>query len=170
MISASGSTPTGMTDSDGVNTTFSSGNVLAPVPTNIRWGRFTLIGALGSELIDLQMPVKLEIYDGGLADFIAHSADTCTAAPSYTVTDPDPGDALVATTLTHSISSNSSGTFILTLDKPGLGNRGAALVTLDAPSYLEANRGAATDPEPSATGSFGFYSGRPYIIFRQLVW
>jgi hypothetical protein len=116
------------------------------------------------------LPVKLEIYDGGLADFVAHSDDTCTAAPSYTVTDPDPGDGLDATTLTHSISSNSNGTFILTLDKSGLGNRGAAFVTLNAPTHLEANRGAASDPESSATGSFGFYSGRPYIIFQQKIW
>jgi hypothetical protein len=56
------------------------------------------------------------------------------------------------------------------LDKPGVGNKGAALATLNAPAHLEANRGAASDPEASATGSFGFFSGRPYIIFQQKVW
>jgi MSHA biogenesis protein MshQ len=156
-----------VTDEDDVTTEFSIGNVLSPTSTNIRYGRISMKNAYGSELIELEIPATIEIFNNGLSGFTPHNADTCTTAPTYTVTDVDPTDDLDATTLTHSISVNNSGRFTATLDPPGAGLGGDALVTLDAPSYLQFNHGVSSDPKPLATGTFGIYSGNPVHIYIQ---
>jgi hypothetical protein len=158
---------TSVIDGDSVSSTFSSANILSPASTNIRYGRISMKNAHGSELIALEIPATIEIYDDSFSSFIPHSADTCTTAPTYTVTDIDATDDLDATTLTHSISANSSGRFVVTLDPPGAGLAGGALVTLDAPPHLEFNHGAASDPEPSAKGTFGIYKSNPVQIYIQ---
>ena len=157
-----------VSDSDGVTSAFGSGNVLNPTSTNIRYGRLSITNAIGSELVNLSMPVALEIYDGSVGDFVQHSADTCFASPAYTVTDPTPSDTLDATTLTHSISSNTNGRFTIVLNAPGAGSQGNALVTLTSPSYLQFPWTSASNANPSAIGTFGLYSGTtPALIYRR---
>ncbi|MEM7206812.1 MAG: DUF6701 domain-containing protein [Pseudomonadota bacterium] len=161
-----------VTDGDGVSSSFATGNVLSPVTTtnvgsHIRFGRLSITNGFGSELVDLVLPITAEIFDAASNSFVTHTADSCTTAPSYTITDIDAGDALDATSLTSSVSSNTNGQINLTLSAPGEGSTGGARVTLDAPDYLEFSRGAVSDPDPSGTASFGLYSGSPTIIYRR---
>ena len=89
-----------VSDGDSVSTTFGSSNVLMPTSTSIRYGRLSIANAIGSELLNLQMPVTVEVYNNSAGDFVPHTVDTCTTVPSYTITDPDATDGLNAATMT----------------------------------------------------------------------
>lgn len=157
-------------DGDSIQSNYTTANVLSPASTPIRYGRYAVSNALGSELVDLVMPIQLEVFDAGLSDFVTHGADTCTPFPAATLTDVDAGDLLDATSLSSTVSGNLGGRYELTLGAPGAGSVGAALITLNAPLHLEYPWGEATDPDPSGVGSFGLYAGDSEIIYQRAVY
>gem|GEM_PF-4405337 len=159
-----------ITDSDGVTDNFSTTEILEPTAVNMRYGRLMIESAFGSELVDLVLPIKLQVYDSGTGDFISHSDDNCS---SFSLLPLEMLDTLNPAPLTKSLSPLIAGESTLTLSAPGAGNTGSLGVTLDAPAWLEFDWGRpvgeANRLEPKATASFGIYSGNDAFIYRREV-
>jgi len=159
-----------ITDSDGVTDNFSTTEILEPTAVNMRYGRLMIESAFGSELVDLVLPIKLQVYDSGTGDFISHLDDNCS---SFSLLPLEMLDTLNPALLTKSLSPLIAGESTLTLSAPGAGNTGSLGVTLDAPTWLEFDWGRpvgeANRLEPKATASFGIYSGNDAFIYKREV-
>ena len=157
-----------ITDNDGVTDNFSTPELLEPTTVNMRYGRLMIDSGFGSELVDLVLPIKLQVFDGGIGDFVTHADDTCS---SFSALPLEMLDTLNPASLTTTLSSVVAGEASLTISAPGAGNTGSLGVTLDAPTWLEYEWGRpvgeANRLEPKATASFGIYSGNDAFIYRR---
>lgn len=156
-------------DTDGVTDNFSVPEKLEPTTASLRYGRLMIDSAFGSELVDLVLPVRAEIYDNALGDFIIHSDDTCS---SFSVLPLEMIDSLDPSSLTSTLALPLvAGKTTLTISAPGAGNTGSLGVVLDAPSWLEFDWGRPLTEtnrlEPKATASFGIYHGNDAFIYRR---
>ena len=162
--------------------------------TQIWFGRIALSNAFGSELLDLNVPMVAQYFEG--TGFITNSNDTCTSLATITITDVSAGDNLDATTETcvldtgnpgvsgngcvtaASISSQyqsppdlvgSEGSFNLTLQAAGVGNTGEADITATVPSYMQYDWDGDSnhDNDPAGRATFGIYKGRSETIFMK---
>ena len=152
------------------------------------YGRLALRDALGSELLDLPMPLVTQYYSGTTQGFTTNTADNCSAAPAISFSNyqlalaagetcvrdsGDPGasgagcPAPAAPSLQFG-SIASAGNFNLTLAAPGSGNSGALWVTATAPSWLQYAWGSATSPVGMAT--FGVFPGPASRIYQREVY
>ncbi|MCP4090602.1 MAG: hypothetical protein GY746_12565, partial [Gammaproteobacteria bacterium] len=157
-------------NNDGVADAYTSSAITG---TNIRWGRWYIANAFGSELQALPMVAEAQYYDG--ANFVLNTDDTSTggcttftplAASLSTYTDNlSSGE----TALPSPIPDISSGLVTLSLSAPGSGNDGSVLTTITTPSWLtyDFNDDSSAD-NASAIATFGIFEGRePVIIKRQ---
>ena len=147
------------------------------------YGRLALRDSVGSELLDLPMPLTAQYYMGATAGFTTNLADSCTTAPklafsNYQLTltpgatcvrdagNPGAsgvGCAAPAPTLSLYHPVASAGDFNLNLAAPGAGDNGALSVTAIAPIWLEYPSGAGVDPVGMATfGEFPAPASRVY--------
>ncbi len=157
-----------ITDSDGVTDNFSTLEILEPTTVNMRYGRLMIGSAFGSELVDLVLSIKVQLYDSGIGDFVTHTDDTCS---SLSLLPLEMLDTLNPASLTTTLSSLTVGEATLTISAPGAGNTGSLGVILDAPIWLEFDwgrpLGVSNRLEPKATASFGIYSGNDAFIYRR---
>jgi hypothetical protein len=149
----------------------------------MRFGRLRLMNALGSERLNLAVPMQTEYWNG--SGFVLNTNDSCT-----TITSPNVGlgsyqQNLAAgnTSVSIPVGAFSGGQKTLTLSAPGAGKNGSVDVVVNlapnttvntcntwspsAPtptgagmSYLRGNWcGANYDRDPVARANFGLYGG-----------
>ncbi len=144
----------------------------------IRYGRLVLENAFGSELLDLDMPLRAEYYAGAASGFVLNTADNCTAVVAGDVGFSNRKGNLSADPAVGA-TSFSAGRGAVTLGAPGSGNDGSVDVTIDlggaAQRWLrydwltDGNQDGVPDDDPQATATFGIYRGdEQFIYFREL--
>ena len=155
--------------------------------TRVRYGRLAVLPAFGSELIDLNVPVRAEYYDG--TAFAPHTDDGATTGVSLSLSDPDTSDTLtpadtcawdpagetgIACTGTPPAGRDwreppSGGDFNLWLRAPG--KTGDLVLTATVPAWLRYDwDGDGSAEDPSARVSFGIFRGDEEMIFRREVY
>ncbi|HUF79722.1 MAG TPA: DUF6701 domain-containing protein, partial [Burkholderiales bacterium] len=147
--------------------------------TAVRFGRLRMENAVGSEKLDLPIPIQVQYWAG--TAFQTNTADSCT---SITATNIQFSDYFGGIDATNMNSANVSGlgapfasgvgSFTLTKPLPAPGSPGAVTVTVDlsaeAKSYLKGNWGVPTyTADPRSRAAFGLYGGQPpnFIYFRE---
>jgi MSHA biogenesis protein MshQ len=158
----------------------------------IRYGRVRVGTAVGSELVNLPVPMRAEYYANAAAGFVANGADTCTtnvslAFPAFTeslaagetcVLDSGApgasglGCAAVAAPPLRYGEPPAGGDFNLRLAAPGAGNQGSVLIRATVPTWLlfDWNAGAAGDEEPTGQATFGIYGGERRQIYTREIY
>lgn len=161
-----------------------------------RWGRMVMVNAGGSELLDLDIPVRAEYYDG--TGFIRNNDDDCTVIedldtdvvltnPSTAGGAPQPGDALMTvgggtTQITSGAPSLASGEVHITFSAPGDGNTG--FVDIEIKLEIDSGAGGSDDPwlqydwdgdgnfeeNPAGRASFGIFRGSDNLIYTREPW
>lgn len=146
--------------------------------TALRFGRLRLENAVGSEKLDLPIPMQVQFW-GGTA-FQVNSADNCS---SLTAANLALGDYVGGIDATNMAAGNISlgGAFVagvgsLTLTKPNPvpGSAGAVTVTVnltaEGKSYLKGNWAVPTyTADPRSRAAFGLFGSQPrqFIYFRE---
>ena len=122
-----------------------------------RYGRLSVRNTVGSELLDLPLPMTTQYYSGGAQGFITNLADNCSVAPTLTFSgyqgnltagktcvrdSGSPGASglgcsAAAPSSSRYLPSAVAGSFNLNLAAPGSGNSGALNVTAVAPAWLQ---------------------------------
>jgi hypothetical protein len=164
---------------------FNSGN-------EMRYGRLRFINAVGSELVDLPVPLGAEHYVGAANGFVANLDDSCTTgvalalgaftenlAPGETcaLDDGAPGvsGAGCAAPAPPSLQFRAppmAGDFNFTLLAPGAGNSGSVVITSVVPDYLQFDWNGATpgNENPAGQATFGLYGGVPRRIYLREIY
>jgi hypothetical protein len=137
------------------------------------YGRLALRDSVGSELLDLPMPLTAQYYLNTAVGFTTNTADSCTTAPALSfggyqgnlsagktcVRDTgNPGASRMGCAAPAAAGSQYhptavNGNFNLNLAAPGAGNNGALSVTATAPAWLQYSWGASVNPV--GIGTFG---------------
>jgi MSHA biogenesis protein MshQ len=158
----------------------------------MRYGRVRVGTAVGSELVDLPVPMRAEYYASTAAGFVPHVADTCTAnvavtlpaftenlAPGETCVRDNgapgasgSGCAAVAAPSLRYGTPPAAGDFNLRLAAPGAGNQGSVLIRATVPPWLlfDWNAAAAGDEEPTGQATFGIYGGERRQIYTREIY
>ncbi|MDE2304554.1 MAG: CCXG family PEP-CTERM protein [Gammaproteobacteria bacterium] len=187
----------GVTDLDGVSasnpvTIGGSGGIGFSAGAAMLYGRLTIGNAVGSELLDLPVPLTVQEYLGTAQGFTTNVADSCSAAPAIALGNyqqalaagetcvrdsgqpgvSGSGCAAPAAPASAYRASASGGTFNLILAAPGAGHSGAVTVTPSAPAWLQYpwNAASGTASNPAATAAFGLYQGPGARIYQREVY
>lgn len=161
--------------------------------TQQRWGRIALGNAFGPELVDLQVPMRAEFFDG--TAFVPNTADVCTTAGIAPLVDVNPGDSLVpADTCVQDNGSpgasgqgcalagplprrftatppiGAGGQFMLWLRAPGAGRVGVLDVSAEVPDWLRFDWRGTGPVAPTARIGFGVYQGDRRAIHEREVY
>ncbi len=154
------------------------------------YGRLALRDSLGSELLDLPMPLTTQFYVNSSAGFTTNTADSCTVAPVLAITGYQPnlkagetcvrdsgnpgtsGIGCAAASSSRYQATAAAGNFNLILAAPGSGNNGAATVTAAAPAYLQYlwSVGSGVNSSPYGLATFGQFPGPPSRIHQREVY
>lgn len=156
------------------------------------YGRLAQRNALGSELLDLPAPLKVQYYLSATQGFTTNLLDNCSAAPTIAFSAYEPnllagetcvrdsgspgvsgvGCTLAAPSSTTMSSVATAGSFNLFLAAPGSGNNGAVTVTATAPTWLQYvwNFAAGINSSPSAIATFGIFPGPASRIYQREVY
>ena len=156
-------------DPDGIATNATAPFTLTPDPVRLRFGRIKMSNVHGSELIDLAMPMFVEYYNSGA--YVINGDDTCTVTPNLAITDN------LSTTGASTVSVASDpillGDFGVTLTAPGVGVDGSIIVSPDLAGVADwlqyewdTSVGGSFDDDPTATATFGIYSGNDVNIYQ----
>jgi MSHA biogenesis protein MshQ len=155
----------------------------------IRYGRVRIRTAVGSELVDLPVPMTAEYYNGANAGFVLNAEDTCTtgvtlAFSGYTK-NLNAGETCVRDTGSPGNSSSgcaaaapvgmrfseppTGGDFKLVLAAPGAGNSGSVLINGTVPTWLRYDWNTATpaDENPTGQATFGIFGGELRQIYTR---
>jgi MSHA biogenesis protein MshQ len=159
-----------------------------------RWGRLAVTNAFGPELVDLQVPMRAEFFNG--TTFVTHAQDVCTAVTLLPIADANPADSLVPgeTCVQDGGSPGASGQgcaapgpllerrytavppvgaggqFTLWLRAPGAGNVGVLDVTPTVPAWLQFDWRGSGPTAPTARVGFGVYQGDRRAIHQREVY
>lgn len=158
----------------------------------IRYGRVRVGTAVGSELVDLPVPMRAEYYAGAAAGFVTNGADVCTTDvvltfPAFTenlaagetcVLDSGTpgasgvGCAAAAVPLLRYAEPPAAGDFNLRLAAPGAGNQGSVAIRAAVPGWLEFDwdAAAAGDEAPTGQATFGIYGGERRQIYTREIY
>ena len=170
--------------------TFGSGSGIAFSPSATQYyGRLALRDALGSELVDLPMALTTQYYLNNTQGFITNTADSCTAAPTLTLSGYQQNLTAGATCVRDSgspglsglgcptaaasrYSAAAAGTFNLILAAPGSGNNGAATLSASAPAWLQYlwSVSSGSNSNPAALANFGLYPGSSSRVYQREVY
>ena len=190
-------------DQDGVTATnpvtFGSGSGIGfSSGANQYYGRTAIRSVLGSELLDLPMPLTNQYYVNATTGFTTNTADSCSTAPSiafssYQVnltaacvqdsgrpgvsgagcTAAGPAASRYYSTASAGVynpSAASAGSYNLILAAPGSGNNGAVTVIATPPAWLQYQWNASSGTLPSGVATFGLFPGPPSRIYEREVY
>ncbi|HUQ53427.1 MAG TPA: DUF6701 domain-containing protein, partial [Gammaproteobacteria bacterium] len=158
----------------------------------IRYGRVRVGTAVGSELVDLPVPVRAEYYASAAAGFVTNAADACTtnvslSFPAY-AENLNAGETCVRDSGSPGASALGcaaaaaapiryrepplAGDFNLNLAAPGAGNQGSVLVRAAVPAWLrfDWDAGAAGDEDPTGQATFGIFGGDRRTIYTREIY
>ena len=158
-----------------------------------RWGRIAVTNAFGPEVLDLQVPMRAEFFNG--TTFVANNDDVCSGVTLAPLVDVNAGDALVpAETCVHDSGSPGAsgqgcaapgpvvrrftavpavghgGTFVWWMRGPGIGNVGVLDATPNVPAWLQFNWRGTGNTAPTARIGFGVYQGDRRAIHEREVY
>jgi hypothetical protein len=148
---------------------------------SMRFGILRLENAVGSEKLDLPVPIQTQYYTG--TTFTRNTDDNCTSISAANIAFSSYFGGITATNMNSANISGLGATFSsgfgsLTLAKPSPTPASAGAVTLtidltaEAKSYLKGNWGVpAYTADPNSRAAFGLYGsqGQPnnFIYFRE---
>ena len=166
-----------------------SGGISFTDGAEIRYGRLRFTNAVGSELVDLPVPLRAEHFAGAGIGFVANVADSCTTNVALTLAAFSENLGAGETCILDSGSPGASGAgcptaaplprqfaepplagdFNLTLAAPGGNNHGSVRIDSVVPSWLrfDWDAGVAGDESPSGHATFGLYDGDPAQIYLR---
>lgn len=169
-----------------------AGGIAFSAGAEIRYGRVRFINGVGSELVDLPVPLLAEHYAGAGIGFVTNTVDSCTTNVSLVLTgfteNLSSGETCVLDTGAPGLSGAGcaapaplaqqfrapplTGDFNLTLAAPGPGNTGSVRIDATVPSWLRFDWHAATpgDENPSGQAAFGLYKGDAGQIYLREVY
>lgn len=180
-------------DADGV-TTLASPIAFTPIGFDsgpaMRYGRVRIINAIGSELVNLAVPMRSEYFVDAATGFVSHTDDACSDTITLSLAgfteNLDPGETCAIDSGTPGDSGIGcagpagqryrepplAGDFNLFLQAPGAGNDGSVNVSADVPAWLEFDWDAALPglEDPTATATFGIYDGEGKRIYMREVY
>jgi MSHA biogenesis protein MshQ len=158
----------------------------------IRYGRIGIGTAVGSELIDLPVPMRAEYYLSAATGFVTNVADVCTSNVALTfqtytgalnagdtcVLDGGaPGAsgagcaaaALLPVRYREPPLAGAGGDFNLRLAAPGIGNQGSVAIAATVPAWLrfDWDASAAGDEAPTGHATFGIFGGERRLIYTR---
>jgi len=170
----------------------SSGGMAFSAGSNQRYGRLVLRNSVGSELLDLPVPLTTQYYLNGNAGFVTNTDDVCTSAPALAFSNyqaslsagatcvrdggspgiSGAGCSVAAPNSSRFRSTALGGDFNLNLAAPGAGNSGSLTVTAAAPSWLQYlwNAASGSPSNPSAQAAFGVFPGPASRIYQREVY
>ncbi len=152
-----------------------------------RYGRVRIGTAVGSELLNLPIPMVADYFVAPAQGFSLHTDDTCSTDVSLNFTNftenLDPGETCVLDTGAPGLSGIGcapvsptpfrepplGGSFELILASPGVGNTGGVEVTSTVPGWLRFDWNVALPGEenPSGHATFGLYPGEGRHIYQR---
>lgn len=160
--------------------------------SGMRYGRVDLVNSIGSELVNLAVPMRAEYFVDAATGFVVHTADDCTngvtlslgaftlnLAPGETcvLDNGSPGDSNEGCPAPGPVAQRYrepplGGDFNLFLQAPGATNNGSTTVTADVPAWLEFDWDAAALglEDPTGTATFGIYSGEGRQIYIREIY
>lgn len=184
-------------DSDAVKAanpvTFGSGTGMSfSTSATQYYGRLALRNAVGSELLDLPMPLTTQYYLNANQGFTTNTGDSCTVAPQIAFSNYQLNLSAAKTCVRDSGSPGASGSgcaaaapsssaykaqaalgnFNLTVAAPGSGANGAASVTGAAPAWLQYlwNTASGTNSNPVGMATFGVFPGETSRVYQREVY
>ncbi|GLQ33503.1 LamG domain-containing protein [Litoribrevibacter albus] len=144
--------------------------------TEIRYGRAVVGNNNGSELMPLELPLRVELWmdvsASGAASqysFVTNTNDTCSGDTwtDSNITLSEYKGKIVSGDTTGSFNGFANGVGVLELSAPGVNNQGSVNVTFDVDEWLHFDFYNRGDEDPTGTGTFGVYSGRPPIFYMR---
>jgi MSHA biogenesis protein MshQ len=161
----------------------------------IRYGRIRVGTAVGSERVDLPVPMRAEYFASAAAGFVGNAADTCSTNVSLALSgftenldagetcardSGAPGASGVGCAVPAPLplrfrappAAGAGGDFNLRLAAPGAGNQGSVVVTASVPAWLrfDWDAGAAGDENPAGQATFGIFGGEPRQIYTREIY
>ena len=151
------------------------------------YGRLFLRDSLGSELLDLPIPLVTQYYLNSTQGFGTNSNDSCTTAAAIAFSNyqlnlssgqtcvrdsGNPGvsgqGCAVAASSRYSPTA-AAAAFNLILGAPGTGHSGALTITATAPAWLQYlwNAGSGMNSNPTGLATFGVFNGSPSRIYQR---
>lgn len=156
---------------------------------SLRYGRVQVGSALGSELVDLGVPMHSQYYVDAATGFVTHIGDSCTDSVSLTFSafsgnlgagdtcvmdSGSPGQSGMGCAAPAPLSRQFrepplAGEFNLNLLAPGSGNDGALNVSAVVPSWLRFDWDSSLPGEEDPVGrvSFGIFRGSDTTIYQR---
>jgi hypothetical protein len=171
--------------------TFGGGSGIAFSVSSVQYyGRLALRDSVGSELLDLPMPLTTQYYSGNTVGFTTNTADSCTSAPKLAFSNyqlnlasgatcvrdaGNPGASGIGCATPAAAGSQydsiaAAGNFNLILAAPGASHNGALSVTATAPSWLQYTWGGGVYGNPSAMGTFGEFPAPASRVHQREVY
>jgi hypothetical protein len=169
-----------------------SGGIAFTNGPEIRYGRLRFTNAVGSELVNLPVPLSAEYFAGPGLGFVANVADSCTTDVDLVFTAFTENLAAGETCVLDSGAPGASGQgcaiaalpsqqfaeppfasdFNLTLQAPGPNNHGGVTIDSTVPAWLRFDWNAATagDENPTGQATFGLYNGDPSQIYLREIY
>jgi MSHA biogenesis protein MshQ len=140
-----------------------------------RYGRIAFRNAVGSELINLPLPMRAEYYLNDTNGFVVNAQDSCTTAVPIAVKSVVGNLAtnqtcpLVGGVCSTSSGAVSAGAFNISMKAPGAGNGGTATVEATPNNWLKFNWDSSTpaDENPTGIATFGIYQGESSRIYQH---
>lgn len=181
-------------DGDGVGAVGNPINYAIPFSdgANIRYGRMRFTNAVGSERIDLAVPLAVEYYAGPGVGFVANSLDTCTinvalafsnftenltAADTCVLDTGFPGASNIGCAAAGPVGRQFSeppaaGDFNLWLKAPGVGHAGSVQINAAVPAWLryDWDLAAPGDEDPVGQATFGLFKGETSQIYLREIY
>ena len=168
----------------------SAGGIPFDFGQQIRYGRVRIGTAVGSDLIDLAVPMRAEYFAGPSLGFVANAADVCTTNVTLTFSAYTGGLSAGETCVRDSGTPGASGMgcaapapapyseppvggdFRLQLAAPGAGNQGSVQIVGDVPAWLtfDWDTAAAGDENPTGQATFGLHGGDRRVIYTREIY
>lgn len=172
----------------------SAGGIAFSAGQEIRHGRIRVGTAVGSERVDLPVPMHAEYFASAAAGFVTNAQDTCStnvslAFSGYTenlsagetcVRDGgSPGASGVGCAAVAPLAlryqeppATSGGDFNLRLAAPGAGNQGSVVIDATVPQWLrfDWDTGVAGDENPVGQATFGIFGGERRQIYTREIY